>query len=130
MKSRFLLRRNDGAAAFVGRPWPIPHIVVTMSYEKALYPRYWILDVAMNKKLPAGLAITILAAGLALIGLTEWRALYTADHPAPRRIDAAYCASCHAGAASLKALKHKEGNTHFLFQGPATPASATTARVC
>ena len=71
----------------------------------------------LMKNIPSQIAILLITAGLAFISFYEWHALNTIDHPAPRKIDAAYCTSCHTDSATMRAMKLKEGNTHFIFPG-------------
>jgi hypothetical protein len=81
----------------------------------------------MNKNIPSSIFATILAVVLVFAGYCEWNALthVKTAPPPPRTIGKAFCTSCHSDAASLRAMKLKEGNTHFIFHGEALPQTTT-----
>ena len=72
-----------------------------------------------NKTISPAVAIAVTVAFVLMTACVESGTLASqerADH-APRKIDMAYCTSCHSDAAMLAKMKRKEGNTHFLFNG-------------
>ncbi|HEV2471805.1 MAG TPA: hypothetical protein VGS41_04020 [Chthonomonadales bacterium] len=83
----------------------------------------------MNPQIPTTAAISIILVAVVLVVGCEWRALYALDHPAPHLITASECASCHSSPAALRMMKLKEGNTHFLFHGPAVALGPPPKRI-